>query len=222
MELPFSADQFLSVFEDYNRTVWPFQIVLNLLALASIVLAVRKTRYSNAIISGILAFLWLWTGLAYHLTFFTAINPAAYAFAVLAVVQGILFFAAGAIGSRLRFGYRTTVYGVTGAIFAVYGLIIYPLLGSLLGHSYPGAPTFGLPCPTTIFTFGLLLWTEARVPKFVLIIPVLWSLTGFLAALSLGIGEDVGLLVAGVTGTVLIMLRDHWLMRDFPRVGRAA
>jgi hypothetical protein len=83
------------------------------------------------------------------------------------------------------------------------------VLGYLFGHVYPKSPTFGLPCPTTIFTFGLLLWTKTKFPKAVLVIPFLWSLIGFSAALTMGIHEDIGLLVAGVLGTVLLLLRER-------------
>jgi hypothetical protein len=87
--------------------------------------------------------------------------------------------------------------------------MIYPTLGYFLGHIYPKSPTFGLPCPTTIFTFGLLLWTDVKLPKTILIIPFLWSLVGFTAALTLGILEDTGLLVSGVLGVGLILFRDR-------------
>jgi Family of unknown function (DUF6064) len=79
------------------------------------------------------------------------------------------------------------------------------LLGYALGQTFPGSPTFGTPCPTTIFTFGLLLWADKKVPLSLLIIPVLWSIVGTLAALNFGIKEDFGLLVAGTIGTTFII-----------------
>jgi hypothetical protein len=45
------------------------------------------------------------------------------------------------------------------------------------------------------------------MPKYVLGIPLLWSIVGFTAALSLTILEDVGLLIAGLLATLLIFLR---------------
>jgi hypothetical protein len=95
--------------------------------------------------------------------------------------------------------------GVLGSIVILYGLLIYPILGHAIGHVYPGNPTFGAPCPTTIFTFGILLWSVG-LPRYVLIIPTLWSIIGFFAAVSLGIREDIGLLVAGLAGCTVIML----------------
>ena len=209
MNLPFTTDQFLSVFGQYNQAVWPLQIVLNLGGFVAIVLAFRKNAWSNRVIAGILAFLWLWIGLAYHIAFFAAINRAAYAFGILTIIQGIVFLIFGVFTPHLSFRFRPDAFGITGALFILYALIIYPFLGYSLGHVYPKAPTFGLPCPTTIFTFGLLLWTDIRLPRSVLIIPVLWSIIGFMAALTLGILEDTGLLIAGIAGLVLILVRDR-------------
>ena len=208
MNLPFTAEQFLSVFERYNQSVWPFQIVLNLLALGPLYLAIKPIRASNRIIGGVLAILWVWIGVAYHLAFFASINPGAKIFEAACIIQGMLFGFYGVFRPQLAFAYRTNAYTLTGLLFILFGLILYPLLGFLPGHVYPKAPTFGLPCPTTIFTFGLLLWTSARVPRMVLVIPLLWSLVGFTAALSLGIREDTGLLVAGVVGSALVIYRD--------------
>ena len=89
----------------------------------------------------------------------------------------------------------------------LYGLVIYPVLGYFLGHRYPASPTFGAPCPTTIFTFGLLLWATSRVNWFYYMLPLIWSLIGFTAALNLGVREDIGLLVAGIAGTLLLAMR---------------
>jgi hypothetical protein len=219
MNLPFTPEQFLSVFAQYNQAVWPLQIVLNLLGLAAIILAIKKNAFSNRLIVAILAFLWLWIGIVYHLAFFAAINPGAYVFAALNVIQGIVFLAFGAFTRRLSFHFKLNLYGIVGALLILYATVIYPLLGYAFGHIYPKAPTFGLPCPTTIFTFGLLLWTDIRIPKSVLIIPFLWSLIGFSAALTLGILEDTGLLVAGIVGVTLIVLRDRNALQPEPEIG---
>jgi hypothetical protein len=156
-----------------------------------------------------LGFLWLWIGVVYHLIHFTSINNAAYIFGVLFILQGFIFIYAGIVKDHLSFNYQTNIYGITGAVFLLYALILYPVLGHLFGHIYPKSPTFGLPCPTTIFTFGLLLWTDKKIPKYVLVIPFLWSIVGFSAAVNLKVYEDFGLLVAGIIGTVLILLSER-------------
>jgi hypothetical protein len=81
------------------------------------------------------------------------------------------------------------------------------VLGQALGHVYPASPTFGLPCPTTIFTFGIFLLADRRLSVWAVVIPALWSAIGFAAAVSLSMTEDYGLLVAGLLGTLMIAWR---------------
>jgi len=209
MKIPFTVDQFLSVFEHYNQSIWPMQIILYLVALAGIFFLLKNAGYTDQLIPAILTFLWLWMGIVYHLIFFTAINEAAYLFGLLFIIQAVLFLSAGVFKSRLNFKFSAGVYGLTGGLFLLYALIIYPVLGYMWGHVYPRSPTFGAPCPTTIFTFGLLLFTVKKVPKYLLLIPLLWSLIGSSAAVNLSVKEDFGLLAAGVLGTVLIVIKDR-------------
>jgi hypothetical protein len=208
MNLPFTPEQFFNVFAQYNLAVWPMQIVIYLLAVAALLLSVKKTSYSDRIISAILAFFWLWIGIAYHLTFFTSINQGAYLFAGLFIGQGILFLVTGVWHQKISFKPHLNAYSIAGAVFILYSLLIYPILGYFLGHTYPRSPTFGLPCPTTIFTFGLLLWTDHRFPKYLLVIPVLWSLLGLSAAIQLGVLEDIMLIITGLVATTMIFYRD--------------
>lgn len=155
-----------------------------------------------------LALLWLWMGSVYHLIFFSVINPAAYVFGVVFVLQGILFVWFGVFHHKLSFVFRSDLYGITGIILILFVLIVYPMLGYLLGHYYPASPTFGLPCPTTIFTFGLLLLSDKKLPVAILFIPLMWSIIGFTAAFQFGMVEDTGLLVSGLVTAFMIFIRN--------------
>lgn len=206
--MPFTTEQFLRVFEKYNQTIFPMQFVLTLVRIVAVGLAVSQKPFGNKTISGLLGFLWLWAGIIYHLIFFTKISPPAYIFAALFVFQGWLFLYEGVVRNRLSFRASQKIYGILGAILIVYALAIYPLIGYALGRTFPTSPTFGVPCPTTIFTFGLLLWTDKKIPSSLLIVPILWSIVGTSAALSFGIKEDFGLLIAGTIGTASIIQRN--------------
>lgn len=204
MQLPFTIDQFLGVFSDYNAAIWPAQIFLILLALAIILVSFRRRPPSRAVAS-VLAFLWCWTGVVYHWLFFASIKSAAGLFGGLCVVQSILLLYFGVVRNSIRFRLRAGWRALLGFVLIFYALVAYPSIGYLLGHRYPANPTFGAPCPTTIFTIGLLLWMEPRTRWYVMVIPFLWSIVGFSAALSLGILEDIGLLVAGILGMGLAL-----------------
>lgn len=209
MKLPFTIDQFLEVFRDYNLAVFPMQVVFYLVAALAIFFSLKKNSWSDRFIAALLSFLWLWMGVVYHLIYFTAINKAAYAFGTLYLGQATIFLFFGVYRRTLSFKFGRDIYGITGGLLILYALAIYPVIGYLLGHAYPESPTFGLPCPTTIFTFGLLLWTDRKFPRGILVIPFLWSIVGFMAAFSLGIREDIGLMVSGVVATGLLLMRNR-------------
>ena len=206
--IPFTVDQFLNVFDQYNVAVRPAQVFLYTIGIVAICLTLLRQKDFSRAVSLILSLFWIWMGMVYHLWFFSAINKAALFFAAFFVLQGVIFFIVGVLKHQLKFHFRLSFYGVVGGVFLLYALIVYPVLGYWLGRRYPAAPTFGLPCPTTIFTFGMLLWTNPRVPLYVLVIPLAWSLMGFWAAISLGMTEDLVMLVVGLTASMLIIFRD--------------
>jgi hypothetical protein len=210
MQMPFTAEQFFDIFSEYNTATWPAQIIAYVLGILACLLAYRESKTSSRIISGILALSWIWMGIVYHIMHFAKINPVARIFGAFFIVQGLLFLVIGAVSGKLSFQFSLKPLPVIGACFILYALAIYPVLGSLFGHTYPRAPMFGVaPCPATIFTFGMLLWTTRPVPAYLLAIPLLWALIGLSAATSLRVPQDYGLVVAGVLGTVMVLLQNR-------------
>jgi len=208
--LPFTRDQFLAVFVDYNGSIWPAQAVAYLLALSALGMLFRPGPISDRLLSAILALFWTWTGVAYHGLFFSRINKAAYVFAALFVAQGVYFGVAGVLQGRLSFGLRRSLRQGVGLVFVLYATLAYPMIGILTGHAYDELPMFGVtPCPVTIFSFGLLLLATKPLPRLVLVIPLLWSLIGGSAAVLLGIPQDWLLLVSGLMSSWLIVLSER-------------
>jgi hypothetical protein len=195
--LPFTAEQFFDVFASYNETFWPAPIFAYALAAIALAAALRGGRAGGFIVGAVLALFWLWTGIAYHWLFFTAINPLAWAFGALFVAQGVLLIWLGLGRSQLNFGCRRDPAGVVGLLLIVFAAAVYPLLGIAAGHVYPYMPMFGItPCPVTIFTLGMLLLAHP-VRWLTLAIPVLWSLLGGSAAFLLDVPQDWFLLFSG-------------------------
>ncbi len=210
IELPFTIDQFLQVFEVYNRAIWPTQIVAYLLGAVVLWLVKKQGPSAEIYINRIIGLFWIWTGIIYHIIFFAEVNPAAYIFGALFILQGVAFLVTEITDVRLRYGFKKDIYSITGTIFILYSIIIYPLLGYSFGHVYPQSPVFGVaPCPTTIFTIGILLQSKGKVPVWLIAIPGLWSLIGFSAAFQLHIYEDIGLLVAGVLGVCMMVFKNY-------------
>lgn len=201
MSLPFSRSEFLEVFGRYNEGVWPLQGVLLGLGLLAVALLFVRWPGRHAAISAVLAALWAWMGFVYHVGYFSGVNPMAWAFgaAFLAAAVGFALAAPGA-----RFEPRAGFPGMTAAALLATGLVAYPL-ASLAWGAYPEVPTFGLPCPTTLFTIGMLAFLRSRWRAWLLAVPIAWSLVGASAALLLGMPQDLVLLGAAAAGAWLAL-----------------
>lgn len=211
MKTPFTTEQFLEVLRNYNTSVFPIQIVMFVIAGIAVYLLFTRNIKKEKAISGILTFYWLWMAIAYHLVFFTTINPAAYIFSALFFMQGIILFYYGIIKNSFHFEFKKSSTDYAGIFLITFGVILYPVIGLLGGHEPNIQPMMGLPCPTTIFTFGILLLNKTKIHFIKIIIPVIWSIIGFMAAINFGIYEDIMLLISGIITTILITRRNKIL-----------
>jgi hypothetical protein len=196
--------EFATILEAYNLALWPLHGVAYVFGLGAMWLVFKPTPNSSKFIAGILALFWLWVGVVFSLAYWG--RPL---FAALFVVQAVLFVDAGLLRPRLSFGWKSDRYAFAGLLILLYALVGYPLLGYAIGHRWPQSFPFGLvPSPTCAFAMGMLLLTNRPVPKYVLAIPLLWSLAG-VVPISWGVLEDIGMLVAGVFATAAIVWRDR-------------
>lgn len=203
--LPFTRVEFFEVFRQYNEAAWPAPLLLSTLALVAVALVLRPRPSSGPLVCGILALLWGWVAVVYHLGFFARINPLAVPFGVLSGAGAGLFLWFGVVRRHLRFRPQGRARVVAGSALLAYALVAYPAISIAAGHSYPTMPTFGLPCPTTLFTVGLLAFLLPPYPWIVLLVPVVWSLVGAQAAFLLGVPQDLALFVAAAVGVGLMV-----------------
>lgn len=202
--MPFTHDQFLDVFGSYNRALWPAATGLWIATLGTLVQLYRRHPKASQILAFLLALHWAWAGAVYHLAFFLPINPAAALFGIGFLLQAVLFLWRAARRGGLTLTPSPSIWSRLGLLLILYALI-YPGLGLLAGLEYPRLPTFGVPCPTTILTAGVLLLAPRREARILGVFPVLWAGVGGSAAFLLGIRADLMLPVAGLL-LVLYML----------------
>lgn len=204
MNIPFTSAEFYSVFTAYIIAVWPMQILLLGLGVLAVAMLTRQRKNASVGIAAILTSLWVWQALAYHLAFFTAINPLAYLFAAIFMAGAADFFWQGVVRRRLSFKPTSGWRMWSGWGLMIFACFIYPAWTYLAGHRYPAFPTFGLPCPTTLFSIGLLAFLVKLYPRSVFVVPSLWCLVGAQAAFVFDLTADLGLVAAGVVGLVLL------------------
>jgi hypothetical protein len=192
--LPFTYQQFIFVFTVYNGAIWPLQPIVHGAGLMMLILLLKPSRERDKLSLVLLAAMWIWTGLVYHIGFFSRINPVALAFGAAFVLEGVLLLAAAWRG-RVAFGTSRGLRKATGWALVLYSLLIYPLLGIVMGARYFELPAFGLtPCPVTMTTVGVLLLASRPVPRRLYVIPIAWAIVGGTAAGLLRMPQDWALL----------------------------
>jgi hypothetical protein len=207
MNVPFTTEQFFNVIKDYNVAFFPIQLILILAGIFAVVLIHSKSSIRNSVIGSFLGFLWIWIGIAYHLVFFTTINQAAYVFGVLFILQGLLFLFDTFFRKKLEFEFKPQGKDYIAYFFILFGLIIYPVLIYFIENSVETTITLGLPCPSTIFTFGLLMLTTVKFSKYLLIIPSIWAVIGTSAAFNFGVYPDYLMIISAIIANFYLVRR---------------
>ena len=210
--LSFSVDEFLIVLENYNMAIWPFQILVYILIGIALIFSFKTTKLAPKIVLSVLAFLWLFNGIVFSILFWASSHIFGYIFSVFCVLQGILFLYS-IKRSDIKVRYPNKTFTIIGILFVLYACIGYQVFGYFLGHIYPVFFPVGLVlCPTTILTFGIFLIIN-NIPKKYFIIPFIISLSGFMVVYY-GIYEDVGLIISGILGSILLIRRNLHLKKE--------
>jgi hypothetical protein len=205
MQLPFTREQFFDLFVAYNEALWPAAVALWIASAVIVALRLSARHPHDRWVSALLVGHWAWSALAYHVAFFTRINPVARVFAALFVGQAVLFLRVGVVQRRLSFAPWGNAWAPLAWGLIAYSLA-YPAINALDHRSLLRIPTFGLPCPTTIFTAGVLMLATPRSWG-LSTVPVLWSAIGGSAAFLLGVRADVALPIAGMALAIFSVRR---------------
>ena len=210
--LPFTVEQFLGAFVSFNKAIWPAQILAYLLGGLAFALVFRKGKWSDQIIAGILAAMWAWTGIGYHLTFFTAINKMAYG-------------SAHCSSSRPQ---PSSMPACTRAAWCSTSMRARPDGPASRSYSTrrpstcPRSGDGSTPLPNCRCSASHRAQSQSSPsacccsrdnlsPACCLSIPFLWSLVGGSAAILLRVPQDWLLLASGVVSVVVLIRRDQRL-----------
>jgi hypothetical protein len=127
-------------------------------------------------------------------------------FAAIFLLQAALLFWFGVIRRQLSFTASGTPWTPIAWLLVTYALL-YPAINVAEHRSVLNTPTFGLPCPTTIFSAGLLLLATPRITVLA-IAPIVWSAIGGSAAFIFGVTADYVLLFAGAALAVFELQKE--------------
>ncbi len=209
----FTLERFLNYASRYNLDLYPAQYLMLGLGLIAILTVFFRTEHSSRFISAILAFFYGWIGIQFYMIYFKDFMPIPFVFGILFIIQALIFILEGTIRNRISFQFKSDLYGLTGALLLFYALFGYQALEYLFGRGYPEILSFGMfPCPTVIFSLGILLWTGKKFPPYILIFPIINALSGFIPAFMIGIIEDIGLIISGLLVLFLLGRRDKYLI----------
>lgn len=204
--------EFYDLVGSYNEMYLIVTILTFVLAIVSLLMVFRKNEHSNRIVSFTLTFLWLWIGVVFGIIVFGSfptvlagieMTGSWYLFGGIFTVHGIILLYFGVIKDTVSYSWKPDTRHYLGLLFILFGVVIYPFVGVLAGRVFPGYPIFGImPCPVTLFTIGLLLWSDVKPTFPVVIIPIFWAFMGIVPLLFYEVYADIVTILAGTIALV--------------------
>jgi hypothetical protein len=150
--LLFSPRIYYRLFELYNAAIWPLQILALALGAAIFGLLLGGVAWRGRAIAAILAACWLWVAWAYFLQRYDTINWAASYFAAGFAAEAMLISWTGIIRDRLVFRSGRDAAGKAGRCILLFALVVFPLIGPLVGRPWTQVEVFGVtPDPTSAY-----------------------------------------------------------------------
>ena len=184
--IPFTPDVYFRLLARMGESFWPLQLFTLALGFVVLILAVRGR---GRLVLALLAPLWVFVGIAFFEHRYGNLNWVGHYLCWGWLVQGagLLVLALTGRGSNGGLSAPPGI-AVTAALIALFGLLGFPLLATVLGIGWQQAEVFGLhPDPTAVVTLGLLLIVlRGWVLWLACAIPMLWIT---LSALTLQVFE---------------------------------
>lgn len=194
-----------SLLAGYNTANFPVQLIFMICGVIAVYFLFNRKLEKNLLIGAVLTFLWIWMVIVYHIIYFNGLPPGAIVFGILFLAQGIFFFLESFQDKNLIFILKNNFKSYIALFLIIYGLIIYPLINHVINGTLSGFWTLGLPAPTIIMTFGFLMLTGKRFPRYLLIIPTFLAIIGSATALYHELYQDILLLIAAVSANFYLM-----------------
>ena len=171
----FSSEAYYSVVREFNRSIWPLQLLIFLMNLGSLGLVLKKR--ARVVSSWYVACLWTFVSVYFLKNYFSPINwPVLYISYVL-IVFGISTGLYGAFFTRFKQEGVSRIIGI--GLLATS--IILPLNILFTDFSIELIQLFGFGVETScIGTIGFLLTLRGRLPYILSLVPASWIVLALL------------------------------------------
>lgn len=193
---------FWKTITDYNQNTWLLQIGICLIGLLLTVLI--YTKPSSAVkrtMKGYLAFAFGWIGIVFFYQY-GSVEAKKFLTGSFFIIIALLWIV-DIFFNRFTFE-RTPKYNKP--VFMFYLLFLsYPLVSILLGKTFPSISTWLMPCPLTVFTITLMCSFSKQVNWPLLLLLVIWALTGLPKIFIFIVPEDVILFLSGLFALIVFI-----------------
>jgi hypothetical protein len=199
---------FWSQVATYNKTTWPVQ-ALTIIAAAYLTYRVfaKPGAKTDVWMKAFLAFAFAWNGIVFFLVFVR--NPISMFTGVPLFIIVSVLFVVDIFAKKMHFKLPEGRWMRGLTIVWVLLVVLYPLLGWPLGHTWPKVLLPLFPCPLTVFAITLVAAAVPNTDKKTFIALLPWALMGLPKCFgALDCYEDCILFASGVYG--LIVLIRNW------------
>lgn len=198
----------LDYIEQYNKKIFPMQLIMLVVAVILVYfLFTQPNATTTLLMRAYLVFTFCWIGVG-HLIMFKAR-------ALIITVPNLALagiFLLDVFTMETVFALPQAAWQIYTSLFLmIWGWVIFPLTGWVIGHRYPRVPLFGaVNCPTNIFAIGLLTAVASnRLEEIALLMLSFLAIVIWIRVIIKGgyngrrIDEDMALLPAGIFGLVI-------------------
>jgi Family of unknown function (DUF6064) len=155
--LMFSPTTYWRLVENYNRDVWPAQLVGLMAGTVALALTLSRREDAARLQAVLLAAAFVWVGWAFHWQRYATINWAARYLALAFWAQAVLFLVLALLPAKDSVE-PNGAFQKIGWFLAMAGLVLYPLGSAWDGKVWSQIEVFGVsPEPTALLGLGLVL-----------------------------------------------------------------
>ncbi|MBN1316682.1 MAG: hypothetical protein JXA42_14485 [Anaerolineales bacterium] len=197
-----STEAFWAGVGAYNEATWALQAILIAIAVfLTYWVMVKPGVRTDLLAKGFFSIAFAWNGVVFFLIFLR--NPISMFTGVPLFIALSILFAVDIFAKKTHFELPQEPWKRALTLIWIALVYLYPGIGLLFGHVYPGMLLPLFPCPLTVFTIALVAAAAPKVDRRIFILLLPWALLSLPKCFgAMDCYEDCILFAAGVYGLV--------------------